>query len=95
MVKILLKLSKEYPGELIPAQAIANELTKLHPDLETKMLRPTGKYGKFYYLSLHLEHYLKRIVYLYNGEIFLDKSFFEKYGKGIPERPKQGLDEWL
>ena len=95
MIKILLKLGKKYVGELIPAEAIADELTKLHSDLKTNMLRPTGKYDKFYYTSLHLEHYLKNIIYLYKGEVFLDEGFYNEYGDGIPERPKRGLDRWL
>jgi hypothetical protein len=80
---------------LIPAQAIADELVKLHPDLLTKMLRPTGKYGKFYYTSLHLENYLKRIIYFHRGEVFLNDEFYKRYGKGISERPKGGLEKWL
>lgn len=95
IIKILIELSKKYPVELISAQSIANKLTKIHPDLKTDMLRPTKNYGKYYYVSLHLEHYMKRIVYLYKGEVFLDKPFFEKYGKGIPERPKIGLNKFL
>lgn len=95
MLNILRKLGDRFIGELIPAQAIADELTILHPDLETRMLRPTGKYGKYYYASLHLEHFLKRIIYLNRGEVFLDKEFYKKYMNGIPERPKQTLDRWL
>lgn len=94
MITILLQLSKIYIDKLIPAEAIANELTKLHPDLKSNMLRPTGKYGKYYYTSLHLEHYMNNIIYLYKGEVFLDKGFYYQYGDGVPERPKRGLERW-
>jgi hypothetical protein len=95
MVDILLKLGNKYVNELIPAQAIANELVKLHPELSTKMLRPTSKYGKYYYVSLHVENYLKRIIYFHRGEVFLNDKFYEEHKKGVLERPKGGLEKWL
>lgn len=95
MIKILLQLSKKYKNKLISAESIARELTKIHPDLKSDMLRPTSKYMKFYYMSLHLQHHMKNIIYFYNGEIFLDKGFYYQYGDGIPERPKRGLEKWM
>ncbi len=95
MINILRNLSKKYVDELIPAEAIADELTKIHPDLKSNMLRPTGKYDKFYYTSLHLEHHLKNIIYLYKGEVFLDEGFYNEYADGVPEIPQKGIDRWL
>jgi len=96
LIKILVKLGKQNPGELIPAQSVADELTILHPKLlKTKMLRPTGKYSELYYSSLHLEHFYKRIIYFYNGEIFLDEGFYKMYGDGVPEIKKQNLGDFF
>jgi hypothetical protein len=93
ILKILMEIDEtRFKDGMVTAESIANKLCELHPELKTKMLRPTGRYYVLYHLVLKILDNGRYIDYYKDGTIL-------KHAKLIAITPitpkKRGLDKWL
>jgi hypothetical protein len=93
ILKILMEIDETiYKDGMIPAQIMASKLCEMHPELKTKMLRPTGMYYVLYHLVLKILDNLRYIDYHKDGTIIKHARLIEI----TPITPvKRGLDKWM
>lgn len=91
MVDILKNINETlYKECLIPATVIGERLCDaFHPEMKTKMFRPTGAYAKFYYNVLKILDHNGYIEYYKTGDILKLQKF-----KDITQI-KRGWDVWF
>ena len=88
---ILMKIDETYYKDyIIPAKVISERLCDVyHPEMKTKMLRPTGGYYKFYHSILRILDHYRYINYYKDGTILKNKMF-------VDITPiKRGISKWL
>jgi len=93
MKKILMEIDETlFKDGMIPAEVMANKLCVMHPELNTKMLRPTGHYYVLYHLVLKILDNERYIDYYKDGTILKHQKFIDM----TPVTPrKRGLDKWI
>jgi len=90
IVKILMEIDEmAFKDNMVTPESMATKLCEMHPELKTKMLRPTGRYYNLYHLVLKILDYYRYIDYHKDGTI-------KKHKKFVDITPiKRGLDRWM
>lgn len=92
--EILLGIDEtKYKNGMIPAEVMASKLCEMHPELKTKMLRPTGMYYSMYHLVLKIFDNARCIDYYKDGTILKHAKLGEI--KPVITPRKRGLDKWM
>lgn len=90
VVKYLMEIDEmKFKGCFIQPEVMAEKLCDEHPELKTKLLRPTGKYYTLYHLALKILDYYRYVDYYKDGTVLKYKKF-----KDITPT-KRGIDYWL
>lgn len=92
IVKILASIdSEDFNSGYIDASLIGSMLcNQYHPEMATKMFRPTGNYTKFYHMVLKIFDYYRYIDYCKDGSVLKNPSF----SKLKSETKTVKLDNW-
>ena len=90
ILKYLMEIDEmEFKDCFIPPEVIAKKLCEEHPELETKMFRPTGKYYNLYHFVLKILDFYRYIDYYKDGTVL-------KHDKLKDITPvKRGVDKWI
>jgi len=93
ILKILMEIDEtKFKDGMVTAESIASKLCELHPELKTKMLRPTGSYYVLYHLVLKILDNGGYIDYYKDGTILKHDKLLSM----TPVTPmKRGLDRWM
>ena len=90
VVKMLMQIDETvFKDCYIDAETMAKKMCEMHPELETKMLRPTGKYYSLYHLALKIMDYYRYIDYYKDGSVRKNKKFVEI------TPVVRGVDRWV
>jgi len=90
IIKILMEINEtKFKTGYISPEAMADKLCELHPNLKSKLLRPTGEYYSKYHLVLKILDFYRYIDYYKDGTVLKH----EKFKRMTPK--KRGLSKWI